>query len=234
MCFSGTNQKPERRRPFGTGLVRHCPQGLFSPFFTFLRAIFSRPFRLSLAPTICPWVSEDAFEEYRAKSQASGTQKETRERSSRVMGSLPAGYKITVCPSLHTSKTLDKIDGKNVAFSLIWEKRGLFFHFIPSKIEGGVGIGDFCYVVFPTNHNILTFWPAFISPLHYNLLVRNLTKVIIRRKVGKIREKGEAQDEPFFQITRNGCFKHSNQSQYALFESRTSHKAVAQNSQNPL
>ena len=35
------------------------PQGLFSPFFTFLRAIFFRPFRLSLAPTICPWVSED-------------------------------------------------------------------------------------------------------------------------------------------------------------------------------
>ena len=29
LCFSGTNQKPERRRPFGTGLVRHCPQGLF-------------------------------------------------------------------------------------------------------------------------------------------------------------------------------------------------------------
>ena len=44
------NQKAERRRPFGTGLVRHCPQGLFSPFFTFLRAIFFRPFRLSLAP----------------------------------------------------------------------------------------------------------------------------------------------------------------------------------------
>ena len=35
LCFSGTNQNPERRRPFGTGLVRHCPQGLFSPFFTF-------------------------------------------------------------------------------------------------------------------------------------------------------------------------------------------------------
>ena len=50
--FSGTNQKPERRRPFGTGLVRHCPQGLFSLVF--------RPFRLSLVPTICPWVSEDA------------------------------------------------------------------------------------------------------------------------------------------------------------------------------
>ena len=57
--FSGTNQKSERRRPFGTGLVRHCPQGLFSLFFTFLRAIFFRPFRLSLAPTICPWVFED-------------------------------------------------------------------------------------------------------------------------------------------------------------------------------
>ena len=38
LCFSGTNQKPERRRPFGTGLVRHCPQGLFSPFFTFLHS----------------------------------------------------------------------------------------------------------------------------------------------------------------------------------------------------
>ena len=55
-----TNQKAERRRPFGTGLVGHCPQGLFSPFCTFLRAIFLRPFRLSLAPAICPWVSEDA------------------------------------------------------------------------------------------------------------------------------------------------------------------------------
>ena len=52
--FSATNQKPERWQPSGTGLVRHCPQGLFSPFFTFLRAIFFRPFRLSLAPTICP------------------------------------------------------------------------------------------------------------------------------------------------------------------------------------
>ena len=62
LVFSGTNQKPERRRPFGTGLVRHCPQGLFSTFFTFLRATFFRPFRLSLVPTICPWVSEDALQ----------------------------------------------------------------------------------------------------------------------------------------------------------------------------
>ena len=60
--WSGTNQKPERRRPFGTSLVRHCPQELFSPFFTFVRALFFRPFRLSLAPTICPWVSEDGWE----------------------------------------------------------------------------------------------------------------------------------------------------------------------------
>ena len=65
--FSETNQKPERRRPFGTGLVRHCPQGLFSPFFTFFRAIFFRPFRLFLVPTICPWVSEDVWVRKRGK-----------------------------------------------------------------------------------------------------------------------------------------------------------------------
>ena len=37
----------------------------FAPFFsafTFLRAIFFPPFSLSLAPTICPWVSEDAVD----------------------------------------------------------------------------------------------------------------------------------------------------------------------------
>ena len=66
--FSGTNQKRERRRPFGTGLVRHCPKGLFSPFFTFRRAIFFRPFRLSLVPTICPWVSEDVYNRNRKNS----------------------------------------------------------------------------------------------------------------------------------------------------------------------
>ena len=49
------------RKPFGTGLVRHCPQGLFSPFFTFLRVTFFRPFRLFLVPTICPRVSEDVI-----------------------------------------------------------------------------------------------------------------------------------------------------------------------------
>ena len=60
-CVFLPNQKAERRRPFGSGLVKHCLQGLFSPFFTFLRAIFFRQFRFSLAPTICPWVSEDVF-----------------------------------------------------------------------------------------------------------------------------------------------------------------------------
>ena len=53
--FSGTNQKPEWRRPFGTGLVRHCPQGLFSPFFTFLRAIyFSARLDSSSSPLSAP------------------------------------------------------------------------------------------------------------------------------------------------------------------------------------
>ena len=56
--------RPERPRLSGTGLVKHCPQGFSSSFvtFNFVRAIFSRPFRLSLTPTICPWVSEDAME----------------------------------------------------------------------------------------------------------------------------------------------------------------------------
>ena len=53
--FSGTNQKLERRRPFGTGLVRRCPQGLFSRFFTFLRAIyFSAPLDFSSSPLSAP------------------------------------------------------------------------------------------------------------------------------------------------------------------------------------
>ena len=61
-CITRPVPNGHRRSAFWLGrkTVRHCPQGLFSPFFTFLRAIFSRPFRLSLAPTICPWVSEDA------------------------------------------------------------------------------------------------------------------------------------------------------------------------------
>ena len=41
--FYGTNQRPERPRPFGTGPVKRCHQGLFSPFSTFLRVIFFPP-----------------------------------------------------------------------------------------------------------------------------------------------------------------------------------------------
>ena len=58
LCFSAQSEA-RMAATFETGLVRHCPQGLFWPFFPFLRAIFSRPFRLSLALTICRWVSED-------------------------------------------------------------------------------------------------------------------------------------------------------------------------------
>ena len=43
-----------------------------TPFFTFLRGTFFRPFRLSVAPFICPWVSEDGF------SYLPSTTKETR------------------------------------------------------------------------------------------------------------------------------------------------------------
>ena len=56
-----------------------------------------------------------------------------------MMGSLLAGYKITVYPSLHTSKTLDKIDGRHVLFPSFGGKGVVFFHFIPSKIEVGWG-----------------------------------------------------------------------------------------------
>ena len=56
----GTKKSKERREePLGT--ISYLTSSKRSPpFFTFLlRAIFSRSFRLFLAPTICPWVSED-------------------------------------------------------------------------------------------------------------------------------------------------------------------------------
>ena len=49
-----------RENIYGTKKSKERREELFSPFFTFLRATFSRPFRISLVPTICPWVSEDA------------------------------------------------------------------------------------------------------------------------------------------------------------------------------
>ena len=49
----------QKNTSFLAPIRRHCPQGLFWLFVTFLRALFFHPFRLSLAPTICPWVSKD-------------------------------------------------------------------------------------------------------------------------------------------------------------------------------
>ena len=55
--------------------VKNGEKELFSPFFTFLRSIY-RPFRLSLVPTICPWVSEDAL--YHAGEGRVGFKKKIR------------------------------------------------------------------------------------------------------------------------------------------------------------
>ena len=52
----------KRSPPFWLLIGARKTQVFKFPFFTFLRAIFFRPFRLSLAPTFCPWVSEDEFE----------------------------------------------------------------------------------------------------------------------------------------------------------------------------
>ena len=53
---SGGEGKAKRAEKHGTKKSKERRE---EPYFTFLRAIFFRPFRLSLAPTICPWVSED-------------------------------------------------------------------------------------------------------------------------------------------------------------------------------
>lgn len=136
-----------------------------------------------------------------------------------------------VYPSYRTAKTLPLpfpshqgwVNGsRTLAFTCLhpWfgEKAVCFFNFTRLRTEGGVPQSfptvrlQTVFFVRVKKSSILTFWPAFISPLHYNLLVRNLAKVIRRRKVGKTREKEEAQDDPFFRITSNGCFKHSTQS----------------------
>ena len=54
---SGGEGESKRAEKYGTKKSKE----LFSPFFTFLRAKFFRPFRLSFAPTICPWVSGDVL-----------------------------------------------------------------------------------------------------------------------------------------------------------------------------
>ena len=53
--FSGTNQKPELAWPFGTGPLKHCPQGLFFAFLTFLRPnFFSSVLDFSPSPLTAP------------------------------------------------------------------------------------------------------------------------------------------------------------------------------------
>ena len=56
----GTRESVNRRKNMAEKKSKELPEELLSPFFTFLRALFFRPFRLLLALTICPWVSEDA------------------------------------------------------------------------------------------------------------------------------------------------------------------------------
>ena len=51
---SGGKRKSKREGKYGTKKSKERREGSL----LFLRAIFSRPFRLSPAPTTCPWVSE--------------------------------------------------------------------------------------------------------------------------------------------------------------------------------
>ena len=54
--------KNGEKSPWRQCLTRPVPNGRCrSGFFTFLHATFFHPFRLSLIPTICPWVSEDGL-----------------------------------------------------------------------------------------------------------------------------------------------------------------------------
>ena len=52
--LSGTNQKPEPWRPFGTGLVRHCPQGLSRRSLLFFVPYFSARLDFLLPPLSAP------------------------------------------------------------------------------------------------------------------------------------------------------------------------------------
>ena len=67
--------------------------------FTFLRVIFFRPFRLSLVPTICPWVSEDVHHTVRVPFLT-----DCRD----VSGKLPP------YPSLKPTLTVSSLLGLNV------------------------------------------------------------------------------------------------------------------------
>ena len=68
---SGGEESLNRRENMAQKKSKERPEELFSLFFTFLRALFSRPFRISLAPTICAWISEDGRDLHRRDEQAS-------------------------------------------------------------------------------------------------------------------------------------------------------------------
>ena len=68
---SGGEESLNRRENMAQKKSKERPEELFSLFFTFLRALFFRPFRLSLAPTICAWISEDGRDLHRRDEQAS-------------------------------------------------------------------------------------------------------------------------------------------------------------------
>ena len=68
---TGGEESLNRRENMAQKKRKERPEELFSLFFTFLRALFFRPFRLSLAPTICAWISEDGRDLHRRDEQAS-------------------------------------------------------------------------------------------------------------------------------------------------------------------
>ena len=83
---SGDEGKSKRAEKYGTKKSKERREELFSPFFTFLRTIFFRPFRISLAPTICPWVSEDVFLPMLASNLDKSIKKPFQNRNSKSKG----------------------------------------------------------------------------------------------------------------------------------------------------
>ena len=83
-----------------------------------LRAIFSRPFRLSLVPTICPWVSEDAVvivsnssESYRSSGSKHSSQSENtpQNHNTRPIYSDQHSHKTRQCHNTpHSHNTLQR------------------------------------------------------------------------------------------------------------------------------
>ena len=78
--FSGTNQKPERRRPFGTGLVRHCPQGSSRRSLLFFVPYFSARLDFPSSPLSAPGSPRMVKYLFMAKTKSflGGTRREPR------------------------------------------------------------------------------------------------------------------------------------------------------------